>query len=330
MSEVKWISIATDVFNDEKMCAIESLQDGLSIELVWFKILCLAGTCNENGFLMISRDIPYTDEMMAKHFRLDVGIIQRALDVFQKMGMIEIVDDIYMVSNWLKYQNNTELSHIREVNRLRQQRYRDNQKALMNIGTCQYCGQKATGFDHIIPIARGGSDKNDNKVPCCIDCNRIKNDKPLVDFLNSNRDRIQDDIVMNNPILNKMVELKDGQYRYVTMSHKHNVTCHDFCSICNMSYVDVYKIIINYLNTKSNKNYKYSTKKTQALIHARCEDGYTIDDFKKVIDIKCADWVGTEWEQYLRPETLFGNKFEGYLNQPKKVKEVYGIDNIDI
>ena len=87
MNGVKWISIATDIFNDEKMCAIESLPDGQSIELVWLKLLCLAGTCNESGFLMINKQVPYTDEMIAKYFRMDIGVIKRALEVFQEMGM---------------------------------------------------------------------------------------------------------------------------------------------------------------------------------------------------------------------------------------------------
>ena len=76
-----------------------------------------------------------------------------------------------------------------------------------------------------------------------------------------------------------------------------------------------YSIIISYLNNKIGTNYKYTTRKTQSLIRARLEDGFTPDDFKKVIDTKVTEWIGTEYEKFLRPETLFGTKFEGYLNQ---------------
>lgn len=62
-------------------------------------------------------------------------------------------------------------------------------------------------------------------------------------------------------------------------------------------------------------NYKYTTKKTQDCIKARLNDGFTVEDFKTVIDKKAKEWQGTTMERYLRPETLFGNKFEGYLNQ---------------
>lgn len=73
--------------------------------------------------------------------------------------------------------------------------------------------------------------------------------------------------------------------------------------------------IIDYLNERTGKSYKYTTKKTITLIKARLDEKFTVDDFKTVIDKKCAEWTGTDFEQYLRPVTLFGTKFESYLNQ---------------
>ena len=78
---------------------------------------------------------------------------------------------------------------------------------------------------------------------------------------------------------------------------------------------EIYKSIVDYLNEKAGKNFKHSTPKTQKVIHARLVEGFTLDDFKTVIDKKCADWLGKEFEKYLRPETLFGTKFESYLNE---------------
>lgn len=75
-----------------------------------------------------------------------------------------------------------------------------------------------------------------------------------------------------------------------------------------------YIYIVEYLNLKAGTKYKSSSKKTQTCIHARLAEGYSVDDFRTVIDKKCADWMGTDYEQYLRPETLFGTKFESYLN----------------
>jgi uncharacterized phage protein (TIGR02220 family) len=79
--------------------------------------------------------------------------------------------------------------------------------------------------------------------------------------------------------------------------------------------------IINYLNEKLGKSYKHQTEKTKSLIKDRLGEKFTIDDFKRVIDTKNDEWTGTEFEKFLRPETLFGNKFESYLNQ-KPLNEI--------
>lgn len=80
-----------------------------------------------------------------------------------------------------------------------------------------------------------------------------------------------------------------------------------------------YKIIVDYLNQKAGTSYRHTSKNTQSHINARISDGYTVEDFYTVIDKKCEEWKGSDMEKYLRPETLFGSKFEGYLNQKAKV-----------
>ena len=77
----------------------------------------------------------------------------------------------------------------------------------------------------------------------------------------------------------------------------------------------IYEDIIGYLNIKCNKNYKCTTKKTIGCINARIREGNTLYDFKKVIDKKCEEWSNTTMSIYLRPETLFGTKFERYLTE---------------
>lgn len=79
--------------------------------------------------------------------------------------------------------------------------------------------------------------------------------------------------------------------------------------------------IIEYLNTKASTQYRDTSQKTQDLIKARVNEGCTLDDFKKVIDIKTDEWLNTDMSKFLRPETLFSNKFEGYLNQKGSTKE---------
>ena len=85
-------------------------------------------------------------------------------------------------------------------------------------------------------------------------------------------------------------------------------------------HISEIKEIISYLNQKARTNYKPTTKTTQKHINARLNEGYTVEDFKKVIDTKCSEWLNTDYSKYLRPETLFGNKFESYLNTSAAVQ----------
>ena len=98
----------------------------------------------------------------------------------------------------------------------------------------------------------------------------------------------------------------------------------------NNEFNNLFKMIIDYLNIKANTRYKYTSDKYKKAVHARVNEGFTVDDFMLVIDKKCEEWIGTEWEKFLRPETLFGTKFESYLNQkidkPKKVDKQCSLD----
>ena len=85
--------------------------------------------------------------------------------------------------------------------------------------------------------------------------------------------------------------------------------------------INIYSRVVTRLNDLASKSYRHTTKKTKMLIDARLKEGFTEEDFYKVIDIKCKEWIGTNMDIYLRPETLFGNKFEGYLNQNIQVAE---------
>ena len=101
------------------------------------------------------------------------------------------------------------------------------------------------------------------------------------------------------------------------INHNVNIT-QSMEVLSKISDNEIYKDIISYLNQKLNSNYKYSTKSTKDCIKARLNEGFTLEEFKIVIDKKYNEWINTEMEQYLRPITLFSNKFEGYLNSPIK------------
>lgn len=118
-----------------------------------------------------------------------------------------------------------------------------------------------------------------------------------------------------------------GNDKNVALSGDKNVVVSN--SLSNTLYINIYSRVIDYLNKKIGKSYKPTTKKTQSLIKARLNEGFNEEDFIKVIDKKVLDWKDTEFSQYLRPETLFGNKFEGYLNQGGKSKNGSTIKNND-
>lgn len=87
------------------------------------------------------------------------------------------------------------------------------------------------------------------------------------------------------------------------------------------------KHIVEFLNEKAGTNYKATSKTTKESINARIKEGFTVADFETVINKKCEEWLGTEWEKFLRPSTLFGTKFEGYLNAKTSKRKEEGYAN---
>lgn len=89
-----------------------------------------------------------------------------------------------------------------------------------------------------------------------------------------------------------------------------------------LSLADATKEIISYLNQQAGTSYRASSKATQRFVHARLKENYTVDDCKKVIDIKVANWKDDpKMSKYLRPKTLFGTNFESYLNEPMPTRQ---------
>jgi len=83
---------------------------------------------------------------------------------------------------------------------------------------------------------------------------------------------------------------------------------------------NIYTPVINHLNLKTGAKYLPATKKTQSLISARQQEGFVLEDFITVIDVKCSEWLNdSKMKKFLRPETLFGTKFESYLNGAKLI-----------
>ena len=119
MAEIKWIKIVTNIFDNRKIKQIETLPDGDTIIVIWFKLLCLTGQINDNGCVYLTQEVPYTEEMLSTEFNRPLKTIQLAMRTFQAFGMIEIIDNIYHISNWENYQNVEGMEKVREQTRQR-------------------------------------------------------------------------------------------------------------------------------------------------------------------------------------------------------------------
>ena len=238
MSEVSWIKLKVGMFDDSKIKYIEGLPERDTIITIWIKLLTLAGKHNEQGYIMLSENLPYNEEMLANEFNRSLNTVRLALQTFTMLGMIEYDDGILKVANWEKHQNIEGLEKIRKQTRERVRKHRE---------------QKLLEASNVNVTLRNATEEE----------------------LEEEKNREED----KSPSL-------------------------------------PYKNIINHLNEQADKKYKHTTNKTQGLIKARFNEGFTEDDFLKVIDNMVTEWKGNEkMEMYLRPETLFGTKFESYLNK---------------
>ena len=122
--------MATNIFDNRKIRLIESLPDGDAIIVIWMKLLCLAGNINDSGMVYFTKEIPYTEQMMATQFNRPLATVQMAMRTFEQFGMVEIINDMLHISNWEKYQNVEGMDKIREQNRIRQKKWYDKHKAI--------------------------------------------------------------------------------------------------------------------------------------------------------------------------------------------------------
>lgn len=130
IAEVKWIKLATDIFDNRKIKLIEKMPEGDSMIVIWLKLLCLAGTVNDSGLVYLTREVPYNDEMLSAVFDRPLTTVRLALQTFERFDMIETVNDILLLPSWEKYQNVDGLEKVRVQTRERVAKHRETQKLL--------------------------------------------------------------------------------------------------------------------------------------------------------------------------------------------------------
>lgn len=130
MAEVKWIKLMTDMFDNSKIKYLRTLPEGDSIVLFWVMLLTKAGKCNSNGYIFLTENIPYTQEMLATEFGFDLNTVKLSLESLKRLNMIQIKKEVIEIANWNEYQNIEGLDKIRYQTRKRVAKHREKQKQI--------------------------------------------------------------------------------------------------------------------------------------------------------------------------------------------------------
>ena len=136
MAEIKWIKLNVDMFDDEKIKIIQSMPEGDSLLVIWIKLITLAGKTNDNGYIYIADNIPYTEEMLSVIMNKPLLTIRLAIDTFTKLQMLEAdTKGIYLV-NFEKHQSLDKMAKIKEQTRKRVAAYREKQRLSASNEEC--------------------------------------------------------------------------------------------------------------------------------------------------------------------------------------------------
>ena len=130
MSDVKWIKITTDMFDNRKIRHLRKLPEGNSIVLIWVMLLAMAGKCNDHGKIYLTENIPYTPKMLADELDFEENTVQLALQALEQLDMIVLDDGYFSITSWEKHQNIEGMDRIREQNRIRKQRQREKERLI--------------------------------------------------------------------------------------------------------------------------------------------------------------------------------------------------------
>ena len=124
MSEVKWIKLSVNMFDDEKIKLIKTMPEGDKIIVIWVQLLCLAGKTNDGGLVYMGQNMVYTEEMLATLFDEKLNIVRIAIQTLEQFGMIEVTNNgLIGITNWEKHQSTDKMARMKEQSRIRQQIY---------------------------------------------------------------------------------------------------------------------------------------------------------------------------------------------------------------
>lgn len=165
MAEIKWVKLSINLFDDEKIKLIQSMPDGDTLVLIWVRLITLAGKTNANGYVYVAEEIPYTEEMLSTVLSKSTDIIHLALTTFQKFKMIDVDEKGIFIINFGKHQNLDGMDKVREQNRLRAAKYRENKKQILenDDNVTVENGDNVTSRYDNVTVTQQNKNKNKNK-----------------------------------------------------------------------------------------------------------------------------------------------------------------------
>lgn len=248
MSEIKWIKIVVDIFDDEKILLIESLPEADSIIVIWFKLLCLAGKQNNSGVFVMSNKIPYTDKMLATIFRRKESTVRLALDTFRNFGMIEIIDGAITIPNWGKHQNFDKIEKNNEYMRNYMREYRNKQKLLAE-NNCK-TNNKINSKSNVSTLEENREDKK-------------REEKNRIDY--NNIVQIYNENCCKLPMVSKLTEKRKTAIR----KFLNEFTIDDFTHICAIANNNDFLTGKNDRNWKADFDFLLRTDKATAILEGK-------------------------------------------------------------
>ncbi|HEM4556329.1 TPA: phage replisome organizer N-terminal domain-containing protein [Streptococcus suis] len=278
-----YLKLKDNFFESDEAIILESMPDGYIYSNILLKLYLRS--LKNNGLLMFNDLIPYNSQMLATITRHHVGVIEKAIQIFQQLRLIEILDNgaIYMTN----IQN--------------------------------FVGKSSTDADR--------KRAEYNKIKRVGEISTIETDKTPPEIEIEKDIKLDIDLDINKDIYSELDNSAEQSSAYVFPNWLNQSSIDELKKVSPKNY-HLY-IPIQYLNQETGHTYKFIATHTK-FIQARYKDGYTLEDFKKVIDTKVAQWKNnTEMAKYLRPKTLFSpSNFDSYLNEmPKRVQTEQ--DNIE-
>ena len=280
-----WLKLKEDFFSDETIRYIEEQDNGYKYSNIYLKLLLKS--IDGQGVLIRkvgSRLIPYDVAAIAKMTGHDQDTVRVAMKLLEELGMVEHMESGALYMSQLREMVGSESSSAGRV-----RAHRERQKQLPEPEQC----------NEYIP------DFSTTAVTLPLHCNADVTPERYTGVTGALHEPQN-----CNP---RYIDIRDKNKEKKNIKRKEN-SDEPKGSVVD-GYIQPVTEIVDYMNQKLGTHYKPKSQSTQKHIVARLKEGYSVEDFRKVIDKKCAQWMGSSMAKYLRPETLFGSKFEGYLNE---------------